>query len=300
MLSECPQCGQKLRSQWVRCPRCRLLLPESTASAFPESGGDSPTGQQRGWWIGGGVGLMAVLALVIATSGETPATTAAAPEMVAPAAPSVVMEIEAAREVAASARAGHTVSYEAVESKREAAVAYAKGDYATALAQLEAAVASSPNDPEARNNLGQLLIRQGRVAESVPHFDEAVRLDGQRWAYRFNRARAYGLLNQWPDAIADYRAAATLFPGDHATLYNLGLALLRVRDYPAAVTALEQAVAAAPEEHSFLITLGTAYVGTEQTERARETFERFLENASEDAEAPRVRALLEALSAAGR
>jgi tetratricopeptide (TPR) repeat protein len=107
-------------------------------------------------------------------------------------------------------------------------------------------------------------------------------------------------LNQWPDAIADYRAAATLFPGDHATLYNLGLALLRVRDYSGAVTALEQAVAAAPEEHSFLITLGTAYVGAEQSQRARETFERFLEIAPDGAEATKVRALLESLSAAGR
>jgi tetratricopeptide (TPR) repeat protein len=241
---------------------------------------------------------MAIFALVIATRGNTPAPTM--PMGVAPAARVAAPESEPATVAPLAASAGHTVSIDAVDSKRAAAAAYAAGDYPTALSQLQAAVASSPNDAEARNNLGQLFIRLGRAAESLPHFDEAVRLDGQRWAYRFNRARALGLLNRWPEASAEYRAAAALFPDDHATLYNLGLALLRVRDYPGAVAALEQAVAAAPEEHSFLITLGTAYVGAEQSNRARETFERFLEVAPNDAETPRVRALLEALAAAGR
>jgi tetratricopeptide (TPR) repeat protein len=243
---------------------------------------------------------MMMLALAIATSGGTPATATVSTAAAVPAPPLAAADPVVATEGVPPESAGHTVSVEAVDAKRDAAVAYARGDYGTALTQLEAAVASSPNDAEARNNLGQLLVRLGRAAESVAHFDEAVRLDGQRWAYRFNRARAYGLVNRWPEAIADYRVAVTLFPGDHATLYNLGLALMRVRDYPAAVVALEEAVAAAPEQHDFLITLGTAYVGTEQSDRARATFERFLELAPEDAEAPRVRALLEALSAAGR
>jgi tetratricopeptide (TPR) repeat protein len=273
-------------------------LPKPGSAASPEDGREPQVNGQRRWWIGGGVGLVAVLALVMATSGETSGTTTVALTEVAPTPQDAGAPIAAAAET--GERVEPTVSVATVDSKREAAAAYAQGDYGTALERLEAAVTSSPNDPEARNNLGQLFVRQGRAAESLPHFDAAVRLDGQRWAYRFNRARAYGLLNRWPDAITDYRVAATLFPDDHATHYNLGLALLRVRDYPGAVTALEQAVAAAPEEHTFLITLGTAYVGTERSERARETFERFLEIAPDDDDAPRVRALLEALAAAGR
>lgn len=299
MLTECPQCGQKLRSRWVRCPRCRLLLPETTIAASRDAARASSS-IPRQWWIGGGAGMMMMLAMAIPTIRGAPATATLSPAAVVPAPPRAAANAFVTPDDASRERAGHTVSIEAVDAKRDAAVAYARGDYGAALAQLEAAVASSPNDAEARNNLGQLFVRMGRAADSVGHFDEAVRLDGQRWAYRFNRARAYGLLNRWPDAIADYRVAITLFPGDHATLYNLGLALLRVRDYPAAVVALEEAVAAAPEAHDFLITLGTAYVGTEQSDRARATFERFLELAPEDAEAPRVRALLEALFAAGR
>jgi tetratricopeptide (TPR) repeat protein len=184
----------------------------------------------------------------------------------------------------------------AVNANRSAAASYAAGDFAAALEALETAVASAPNDPEARNNLGQLLVRHGRTAEAIPHFDHAVRLDAERWNYRFNRARAYGLLNRWPEAVNEYRAAARAFPGDHATLYNLGLALLRVRDYAGAAASLEQAVAAAPEQHDFLITLGTAYVGAAESDKAKAAFERFLQVAPDDPEAPKVKALLQALA----
>jgi Flp pilus assembly protein TadD len=68
-----------------------------------------------------------------------------------------------------------------------------------------------------------------------------------------------------------------------------------VRDYGAAAASLEQAVAAAPEEHDFLISLGTAYVGASQHDRARVVFERFLRLAPNDPEAPKVKALLQAL-----
>jgi tetratricopeptide (TPR) repeat protein len=196
--------------------------------------------------------------------------------------------------------AAASTNFAAVDSRREAQAAYAAGDFAKALTALERAVATAPNDPDARNNLGQLLVRQGRARDALPHFDEAVRLVGNRWDYRFNRARAYGLVDRWSDAVVEYRTASQLFPEDHATLYNLGLALMRVRDYTAAAVALEQAVNAGPDEHGFLITLGTAYVGAEQPDRARATFEKFLQLAPDDAEAPKVKALLQSLAESGQ
>jgi tetratricopeptide (TPR) repeat protein len=184
------------------------------------------------------------------------------------------------------------------EARRAGQAAYAMGNLKGALAQYQAAVDANPSDPEARNNLGQLLVRENRPADAVPHFDEAVRIDSQKWAYRFNRGRALGLANRWPEAVADYRAAAQIFPDDYVTRFNLGLALLRVKDFPGAVTALEEAVKLAPGEPSFLISLGTAYVGAQQPGRAKGAFEKFLELAPDDAETPRVKALIAALDAA--
>lgn len=294
MLSDCPQCGQKLRPQWVRCPRCRVLLPEVATAPHATATGESTS--DRRWRLGWVV--VPVTAVVVVAAGwptrDEKAAVPTRPAAVTAAANTAPDESSADAEAPASSVP--TRAFKAIDSTRAAGVAYQEGDFATALAQLELAVAESPNDPEVRNNLGQLLVRQGRTADALPHFDAAVRLDGARWNYRFNRARAYGLLNRWPEAVAEYRVAAQAFPGDHATLYNLGLALLRVRDYAAAASSLEQAVAAAPEQHDFLITLGTAYVGADQTERARATFQRFLEVAPDDPEAPKVRALLQALA----
>ena len=50
-------------------------------------------------------------------------------------------------------------------------------------------------------------------------------LDPSRWAYRFNLARAEGLMGEWDKAALDYAEASKLFPNDYATLFNLGQAL---------------------------------------------------------------------------
>ena len=295
MLSECPQCGQKLRSRWTRCPRCRQLLPTDNGASSVAGDRGEPAPGSRTKWVARGIAVIAV-AIVLYGLSPTASPVPAAPAGAAPVSAVGEPRTHASgpgRQPASAAAA----AFVAVDSKRAATAAYAQGNFATALEQLQAAVAAAPNDSEARNNLAQLLVRLGRTTDALPHFDEAVRLDPRRWSYRFNRARAYGLLNRWEEAVAEYRVAAREFPEDHATTYNLGLALLRVRDYPAAVSALEQAVAAAPDEHTFLITLGTAYVGAAQPDRARATFERFVELAPNDPEAAKARALLQALAA---
>jgi len=191
-------------------------------------------------------------------------------------------------------------THQALNAVRAGNAAYAKGDLAGALTDYEAAVAALPDNADARNNLAQVLVRQSRVSEALPHLTEAVRLDPKRWAYRFNLARVYGQLDRWQDAVTEYRAASQLFPDDYATQFNLGLALLQVRDYHDAARSLEQAVASAPNHHSLLITLGTAYVGAERPDRARAAFEQFLDRAPHDPEALRVKALLTAMTAAGQ
>ena len=300
MLSDCPHCGQKLRPQWSRCPRCRQLLPQ-TGGAAPDAASVRPTDAAKGGWTlwAAGAGL-ALLAIVFVVMRDQPEPRAAAPSAIVSTAQATAAKPAPETPDSEVGSPVATTTIAAIDSKRAATAAYAKGDFAAALSELEAAVAAAPTDPEARNNLAQLLVRQGRTVEALPHFDEAIRLADRQWSYRFNRARAYGLLERWQAAIADYRVAAQIFPGDHATLYNLGLALLQVRDYPAATVALEQAVAAAPDQHDFLITLGTAYVGAAQPERARATFERFLQIAPDDAEAPKVQALLQALAETAR
>ncbi len=85
--------------------------------------------------------------------------------------------------------------------------------------------AAHPQDAEALNTLAQGLVRAGRATEAIPHFDKAIELAGDRWAYHFNRAHAHGDLRDWDHAIEGYRAALRLSPDDYATAFNLARAL---------------------------------------------------------------------------
>jgi len=289
-VSLCPACGQKIRKGWRRCPECRLVLAEAT---MPVAKAVAPAPPSRRT-----LGILAASAATLLLIGLPSVLSVAAPWSDAP--PSVASHKTAARrspEPQRSTDPREAEQNDAVDRQQAGGVAYTQGDLSGALEQYQSAVTSSPDDPEAHSNLGQVLVRVGRVPEALDQFDEAVRLDANRWSYRFNRARAYGLLDRWSDAATEYRAAGQLFPDDYATQYNLGLALIRVREFAAAAEALEHAVSLAPDKHDFLITLGTAYVGAEQPERARATFERFLAAAPSDPEAPRARALLDSMSA---
>jgi tetratricopeptide (TPR) repeat protein len=295
MLENCPNCGQRLKPEWFRCPRCRELIPEQppAGTVAPEP---APSSSSSSPWILGsvlaGIVVLAAVGFMMSGGGESTAkssTDAPTP----PANQSADTPIEA-RPIDSERLARS----EASDQTRAGTAAYAQGDLPGAQAKFEAAIAANPEDADAQNNLAQVLVRQKRADEALPHLDEAIRLDPQRFAFRFNRARAYGQLNRLREAVADYQQAARLFPDDYVTQYNLGLTLMQMKRYPESVTALEQAVKLAPSEPSFLITLGTAYVGNEQPDRAKAVFERFLELAPNDPEVPRVKSLLTALAAA--
>ena len=66
------------------------------------------------------------------------------------------------------------------------------------------------------------------------------RLIPDRWAYRFNLARALAVLGKWDESIASYRQAQQLFPNDYATTFNLALTLHKKGDDLAAVDGIQE------------------------------------------------------------
>ena len=87
-------------------------------------------------------------------------------------------------------------------------------------------------------------------------FDRASELNGDRWAYVFNRARAAALLERWTESIEGYRRAQTLFPDDYVTTYNLALTLHKSGNEEAAVAEYQKAIALAPGDGGFRRALG--------------------------------------------
>lgn len=263
----CAGCGAKNRPDWRRCQRCRAELTAAPIEAV------RPASRRLPWGLAAAAAVVvAVGALAWPSAAPSPAASRPSPEARLPA--------ERARvAVAGAGGVGETARTPVTRDDfaRAGEAAYAQGDLDVALSAFEAAAAAFPGDGDARNNLGQLLVRLGRVPEALPHLEAAVAADARKWAYRFNLARARGQGGDWIGAAADYRVAAELFPDDHVTLYNLGRALQRSGDDAGAAVALERAVALAPDEPSFLLPLAASYEKLSRLPEAVRAYRQFLE-----------------------
>jgi len=177
----------------------------------------------------------------------------------------------------------------ALDRRRLGAAAYSAGDVAGSLEQFQHAVDADPTDPEALNNLGQLLVKMNRAAEALPHFSRAIEIAPDHWAYRFNRARAYGELQQWSAAVAGYRDALQIFPDDYVTQFNLAKALQRSGDVRAALDGFERAITLAPGQADFHLSHGLALEADQRPGEAAAAYRRYLELADASPESEKVK-----------
>jgi tetratricopeptide (TPR) repeat protein len=178
----------------------------------------------------------------------------------------------------------------ALDANRAGAAAYGRGEIAGALARFEAAVASNPMDPAALNNLGQALVRDGRVRDAIGYFDKAVSLTPGQWSYHFNRARAHGLLEEWPAAIDGYREAQRLFPDDYVTEYNLARALRADGQLDEAIAGFERAIALAPGQADFHLSYGLALEAAGRGRDAAAAYRQYLDLEPDGADAAKITA----------
>lgn len=177
--------------------------------------------------------------------------------------------------------------------------AYNSGDYASSVQQLTAAVEADPNNAEALNNLGQVLVRTGKARDAIGYFDRAIALSADKWAYRFNRARAFAELKEWNQAAAGYTDAARLFPGDYVTQFNLARARQSNGDLPGALEAYAKAVELAPGQADFQLWYGQALDQSGRQQDAAAAYKRFLELEPEAPQAEKVKARLAQMGQAG-
>lgn len=278
----CPNCGAKVRARHRRCPRCRTKFEGQTASRF-DFNRFAPA-------------ALAVLAIVTSASAYAVWRRSGEPPVDRP----------PVRAVAAS-RPGPSVRPPAplprpddgdtpyLEAGRAGNAAYDAGNYPSALAAYREAVEKNPNDAESWSNMGQVLVKLGRVEEALAAFERAIALNGERWAYHFNLARAHGLLGHWDLAVIEYRQAQRLLPDDYAVTFNLGLALRNAGDLAGAAEQLEKAAALNPEDASFRLALARTYERLGRRQEAVSAYQQTLTLAPDATEAPIIRARIDAL-----
>ena len=93
------------------------------------------------------------------------------------------------------------------------------------IAGAEHMVSAVPDDIEALNWLATSYLRAGRVAEAIPHLEQAIRLGPRRAAAYHNLGMALQAQSRPAEAIRHFREAARLMPRDERVHLNLANAL---------------------------------------------------------------------------
>jgi len=163
-------------------------------------------------------------------------------------------------------------------------------DYHSAIRMWSDVVGKCPTNPLARNNLGSALVADGRRAEALPHFAEAVRLNPRFANARNNLGVALAQDGRLEEAVRHLSQAAQLDSDNASTRGNLARALRLLawqlatspdaarRDGARAVTLARQACRLTGDaDPRALDALAASYAETGRFDLARQAAEKALE-----------------------
>ena len=97
---------------------------------------------------------------------------------------------------------------------------YGLRDYAGALAELESARRTLPNDPRIFELTGYILRRRGQQEEGVRNLERAIELDPRNFDTLQQLALSYEFLGRYAEAIAAFDRALTIVPDNIETTGN--------------------------------------------------------------------------------
>jgi Flp pilus assembly protein TadD len=144
--------------------------------------------------------------------------------------------------------------------------------YSSVYALWADAVAKSPGDPGARNNLGNALADAGRLDEAIAQFRAASRLSPGYSGPHMNLGNVLTRMGRDADAVPEYRLALQGSPSNANVLYNLGKALRKTGDAAGAAEAFERALRGQSESAVVWYDLGNAFMDEGRSEHALAAF----------------------------
>lgn len=133
------------------------------------------------------------------------------------------------------------------------------GEFARAKVVLEQAVTASPDSAEAHHELGLLLAKGGKLAESAKELGRAAELAPSVTDYALDNAAVLLLAKRYLDAasfLLSLKGRLSRLPDYH---YKLGLAYYGMRDYRQARSALETVAQLEPQHDLAQYYLGNCY-----------------------------------------
>jgi tetratricopeptide (TPR) repeat protein len=178
------------------------------------------------------------------------------------------------------------------------AVLFAEGRTAEAVAQYEEALRLRPDYPEAHSNLGSALFAEGRADEAIAQCEEALRLEPDYAEAHINLGGALFAEGRADEAIAQYEEAVRLKPNYAEAHDNLGIALKAEGRTDEAIAQCEEALRLKPDLAEAHKNLGDALDAGGRTDEAIAQYEEALRLNPDYAEAHNNLGII--LSAAGR
>jgi tetratricopeptide (TPR) repeat protein len=127
--------------------------------------------------------------------------------------------------------------------------------------------------PNAWNNLGLLATREGRTAEAIPYFQEALRLSPDHLIALENLGNAYRQQKEWDEARRVLERAVAVGPQDPEANYSLGMVFAQLDDGDHAYEYLTRALKFRPVYPEALNNLGVLYLRTQRRDEAIASFE---------------------------
>lgn len=146
----------------------------------------------------------------------------------------------------------------AVDRYVAAVQAHDRGDDATAIAILEAAVKENPNLTMAQTMLGDLYRVNAQYSSAAEHYEAAAQLDPYSPDTNYKLGLMYQLLDRLQDAAAAYLRALKLEPRNVEANMNLGLVYLALDQPDDAVYYTERATQIDPRSSAAWANYGVA------------------------------------------
>jgi tetratricopeptide (TPR) repeat protein len=172
---------------------------------------------------------------------------------------------------------------------------FKSGKYVEAAAEFQTLVDNSPNWDSGYWMLGRCLLQMNKLAEAEKNFGKAIELNGDKFAYHYDLAKAYYARKKYDKAIATLRASEPLATDNQSklalfTMRGFGYAALE--KWGDAVNDLEKAKSI-QSNAAILSHLGKAYYSLGYNDKAVPAFRSALKSTPNDASTTRL--LAEAL-----
>jgi tetratricopeptide (TPR) repeat protein len=185
-------------------------------------------------------------------------------------------------------RQGSTADLENL--KRQAHESIVNGQLSAAIESYEKAIELAPKDVGLRVDLGAILTKAGRPADSIALYQKALRMAPHELRAEMGLAKAYRSIPNYAEAKSTLERAAREHPKSAAPLAEMGDLEIQLQTYDSAIGHLKAALALGPANIETRNLLAAAYKAKGDVESALAELQKVLARDSDNALAHFLRA----------